>query len=93
MTPSDEEGQEIEPAGEALSLPAESGLGQLQRLRDRAQQSDHTRDEKRGEIGRGGMGVVERRYDQDLRRSLAMNLTLQHGLRDRSDTPSRAVIR
>jgi serine/threonine protein kinase/formylglycine-generating enzyme required for sulfatase activity len=41
------------------------------------------------EIARGGMGAIYRAWDQDLRRSLAMKVMLQHTLRKSSENSSR----
>ena len=46
----------------------------LDRLRGR--NLDETRFEDRGELARGGMGVVESLFDSDLRRTVAMKLSL-----------------
>ncbi|NJM25557.1 MAG: hypothetical protein HC859_08740 [Bacteroidia bacterium] len=51
----------------------------------------HTRYTDQGEIGRGGMGVVLRVFDEDVRRNLAMKV-LRAGGRDEPARPDGASL-
>ena len=42
-----------------------------------------------GEIAAGGMGSIQRVWDQDLRRNLAMKVVLQRGLAERRESPAQ----
>src|SRR5262245_30873177 len=76
MSATDPEQPPYHTAAPRVSLPEDLDASAAILRRLRAHGSKESRYQKRGEVARGGMGMIQKVWDEDLRRELAMKVVL-----------------